>query len=83
MKPTVSQQIDAQYSQCLDVALRCACTSHRKQNEPLVKRIESEIRKALDRGRRVETVASLWGTSRVGPQGEPRQPEYQLVEVRR
>jgi hypothetical protein len=50
---------DPQYSQRLDVAPRCACTSHRKQNEPLVKRIESEIQKAFARGPRVDPVASL------------------------
>jgi hypothetical protein len=51
---------DAQYSQRLDVALRCAYTTRRKQNEPLVKRSESEIRKAFAREPRVDPVASLY-----------------------
>ena len=50
---------DVQYSQRLDVAHRCTCTSYRKQIEPLVKRIESEIRKAFARGPRFEPVVSL------------------------
>jgi hypothetical protein len=58
MKP-LSPTEDALYSQRLDVALRCTCTSHRKKKEPLVKRIESEIRKAFARWPRVEPVASL------------------------
>jgi hypothetical protein len=73
----------AQYSQRLDAALRCTGTSHRKQNEPLVKLIESEIRKAFARGPHVEPVDSLWGISRVCPQGDPRQPAYQFVGIRR
>ncbi len=50
---------DAQYPQRLDVARRCTCTTHRKQSEPLAKRIESEARKAFARGLRVGPVASL------------------------
>jgi hypothetical protein len=50
---------DAQYSQRLDMAHRCTCTSHRKQNKPLVKRIASQVRKAFARGPLSEPVVSL------------------------
>jgi hypothetical protein len=73
---------DQKYSPRLDVGRHCAYTSHRKRNEPLVRRFEPErtpYSYALDLvtfGPHVRAETALLETLRVGLHGDFRQAWY-------